>query len=171
MSTSEIIQQRCVVKFFQKWGKTPTETFLAMRAVYGEQTLSRANVFRWHGWFAEGRESVDDVARPGRPCSARTSATVAKVREVVNEDRRLGVRDISERVGVDRETVRRILNDDLGLTKRCAKLVPKNLNFEQKLKRLRICEDWLGSFDDTFNRVIVAPVSYTHLTLPTIYSV
>ncbi len=42
----------------------------------------------------------------------------------------------------------------LGLTKLCAKLIPKNFNEEQKQNWRRFCEDWLENFDDVFTRAI-----------------
>lgn len=35
--------------------------------MHGDSALSRAQVFRWHKEFKEGRESVEDEARSGRP--------------------------------------------------------------------------------------------------------
>ncbi len=40
--------------------------------------------------------------------------------------------------------------DELELTKLCAKLVPKNSNDKQKQNRCCICEDWLEYFADIF---------------------
>jgi hypothetical protein len=44
------------------------------------------------------------------------------------------VRGITDKVQIDRETVRRILTEDLWMRKVCAKMVPKQLTDEQKKK-------------------------------------
>jgi len=63
----------------------------------------------------------------------------------VLENRRLTVRSISEQVNIDRETVRKILTEDLDMRKVCAKMVPKELTEEQKQRRVTICQDfWRG---------------------------
>jgi len=54
----------------------------------------------------------------------------------VLEDRRLTVRSIAEQVNIDRETVRKILSEDLDMRKVCAKMVPKELTEEQKQRRV-----------------------------------
>jgi len=54
--------------------------------------------------FSEGRESVTDDERSGRPTRSRTEENIAKVRQIVRENHRLTVRSIAEQVKIDRET-------------------------------------------------------------------
>jgi energy-converting hydrogenase A subunit M len=42
------------------------------------------------------------------------------------------VRSIAEQVNIDKETVRKILTEDLDMTTVCAKIVPKELTEEKK---------------------------------------
>jgi len=85
--------------------------------------------------FSDGRESVADEERSGRPATSRTKENIAKVRQIVCENRRLTVRSIAQQVNIDRETVRKILNKDLDMRKVSAKMVPKELTEEQKQRR------------------------------------
>ena len=85
--------------------------------------------------FSEGRESVTDEERSGRPATSRTEENTAKVRQILRENRRMTVRSIAEQVDIDRETVRKILTEDLDM-KVCAKMVPKELIEEQKQRRV-----------------------------------
>jgi len=73
--------------------------------------------------FSEGRESVTDEERSGRPATSRTEENIANVRQVVGENRQLTVRSIAEQVNIDRETVKEILTEDLDMRKVCAKMV------------------------------------------------
>jgi len=50
----------------------------------------------------------------------------------VRENRRLTVNCIAEQVNIDRETVRKILTEDLDMRKVRAKMVAKELTEEQK---------------------------------------
>jgi len=59
--------------------------------------------------FSEGRESITDEERSGRPATSRTEENIEKVRHILRENRRLTVRSIVEQVNIDRETVRKIL--------------------------------------------------------------
>jgi len=52
------------------------------------------------------------------------------------ENRRLTVRSTAEQVNIDRETVRKILTEDLDKRKLCAKMVPRELTEEQKKRRV-----------------------------------
>ena len=51
------------------------------------------------------------------------------------------VRSIAEQMNTDRETVRKILTEDLDMRKVCAKMVPKKLTEEEKQTRVTICQD------------------------------
>ena len=85
--------------------------------------------------FCDRRESVTDKERSGRPATSRTEENIAKVRQIVRENRRWTVRSIAEQVNIDRETVRKILAEDLDMRKVCVKMVPKDLTQEQKKRR------------------------------------
>ena len=54
----------------------------------------------------------------------------------MRENCRLTVRSIAKEVNIDRETVRKILTEDLDMRKGCAKKVPKGLTEERKQRRV-----------------------------------
>ena len=98
--------------------------------------MKKTAVYKWVKRFSEGRESVTDEERSGRPGTSRTKENIAQVRQIVRENRRLAVRSIPEQVNIGRETVRKILTEDLDMRKVCAKMVPKELTEEQKQRRV-----------------------------------
>jgi len=104
--------------------------------VYGDNAMERTAVYKWVKRFSEGRESVTDEESSGRPATSRNEENIAKVRQIVHTNRRLTVSRISEQVNIDRETVRKILTEDLDMRKVCAKMVPKELTEEQKQRRV-----------------------------------
>ena len=63
---------------------------------------------------------------------AELKKTLQKFIHIVRENRRLTVNCIAEQVNIDRETVRKILTEDLDMRKLCAKMFPKELTEEQK---------------------------------------
>jgi len=63
-------EQRCVIKFCVKLGKSATVTYEKLQSAYAEHSLSRAQVFRWHKSFLEGREQVEE-----EPCAVRLSTS------------------------------------------------------------------------------------------------
>jgi len=98
--------------------------------------MKKTAVYKWVKRFSEGRESVTDEERSGWPATSRTEENIAKVCQIVRENHRLTVRNIAEQVNIDRETVRKILIEDLDMRKVCAKMVPKELTEEQKQSRV-----------------------------------
>jgi hypothetical protein len=53
------------VKFCVKLQKLPRETFEMFKTVYGEPTMSKSNVLKWHK--REGSEDVNHNERQGAP--------------------------------------------------------------------------------------------------------
>ena len=146
-----------------KLNKSATETFASLTEDYGDATLSRTVVFKWHKAFKEGRENVEDVPRSGRPISSTNYQNVEVVRAVTAKDRRLSVRMIAEETGLDKNAVHRILTDHLHMRKICVKLVPKNLSGEQNANGLGICQDLLGRLEtepDFSDKVITGDGSW-----------
>jgi len=70
--------------------------------------MKKTAVYKWVKRFADGRESVTNEERSGRPATSRTEEKFAKFRQIVRENCRLTVSSIAEQVNIDRETVRRI---------------------------------------------------------------
>jgi len=80
----------------------------------------------------------------------------------VRENRWLTVRSIAEQVNIDRETVRKILIEDLDMRKVCAKMVPKELTEEQKRRRVTIYQDLLERQDDILGHVITGDETWVY---------
>lgn len=156
-------EQRCAIKFCVKLGESATVAYEKLQRAYGEHSLSRAQVFRWHKSFLEGREQVEDEPRAGRPSTSKTDDNVERVRSLVRSDRRLTLRMISSELNLNRFTVHQILTRDLGMRKVCAKMVPKNLTTEQKANRRDVCLDLLDRLErepEFFSRVITGDESW-----------
>ena len=146
-------EQCCATKFCVKLGESATVTYEKLQRAYGEHSLSRAQMFRWHKSFLEGREHAENEPRAGRPSTSKTDDNV----EMVRSDRRLTLRMISSELNLNRITVHQILTQDLDMRKVCAKMVPKNLTTEQKANRRDVCLDLLDRLErepEFFSRVI-----------------
>ena len=97
--------------------------------------------------ICNGMEDVEDDPKSGRPCTSTTNANIENVRQLVCSDRRLTIRAIANEVGMDKETVRTILEDTLGTRKVCAKMEPRLLTEKQKVQRLSACRDILQQLE------------------------
>jgi hypothetical protein len=81
---------------------------------------------KWNRRFKEGREDVQAEPRSGQPKTQREHAHEDRVRNLVVSDRRLGVAVIAEKLNMNKETVRQIAKEDLGMRKFSAKIVPES---------------------------------------------
>ena len=78
-------------------------------------------------------EMWEDLPRSSRPSTSSTEVNIAKVQEIVTKNRHLSLRDIAAALSVSHESLRTILNDCFGMKRVAAGLIPKELNFLQKL--------------------------------------
>ncbi|KAG5344032.1 SETMR methyltransferase, partial [Acromyrmex charruanus] len=111
------MEQRSAIKFCVRNGISAAETLRMCQKAYGDGALSQARVFAWHRMFKEGRESVQDEPRAGRPSTSTDVIHVQKIRDLVLANRRLTVRDLTDLVGISEGSVKTILSDHLGLRK------------------------------------------------------
>ncbi|XP_060534524.1 histone-lysine N-methyltransferase SETMAR-like [Cylas formicarius] len=110
--------------------------------------LDVLSVYEWAKRFREGRESVEDDSREGAPSTSRTAQNVDRLRVRVLGDRRVSLRILEDELGINKEIIRQMLHEDLGMRKLCAKMVPKVLTVEQKELRLSICEDIISRIEE-----------------------
>ena len=67
------LEEQCVcvcVEFCCKCGKNFTETFQLLNQAYGEDCMSRTQCYEWFKRFKEGRMSVGEDPRQGRPSTS-----------------------------------------------------------------------------------------------------
>lgn len=126
---------RAVIKFFYLEGKTASEIKNKMDGVLGDNSPSFSTISFWVSEFKRGRTDIRDESRSGRPKTATTPKFVAQVKEMVQQDRRVKVREIGEAIGISSERVLHILKEQLGMRKMCARWVPHLLNDKQKERR------------------------------------
>ena len=62
---------------------------LILVQVYGDSDMKKTAVYKWVKRFSEGRESVTDEERSGRPAISRTEENIARFRQILCENHRL----------------------------------------------------------------------------------
>ena len=93
-------EQQFAVKFCVKLGKSTTETFAMLNTAYGDVAMKRATCFKWHKHFKNGRLSVEDDERSGRPFSSTDDPLIDEINTLVRANRRLTVRELAEECGI-----------------------------------------------------------------------
>jgi histone-lysine N-methyltransferase SETMAR len=134
-----------------------------IQKAFGNDSLSRTKVFRWHKDFVNGRETVADEPRSGHPASVRTSTNVDHVRAFVRQDQRLKIRIITDELNINECTVHQIFTQDFNTRKVCANMVPKNVNDNQKARRKEVSAvmlQWVENEPDVLNQVVTGDESW-----------
>ena len=110
---SNTVEQRAVIKFCVDIGKTPTETHKFIKQSVTHSNVSRSLVFKWHKRFSDGRCSLMDDKREGRPSFKTSDVVKNEIRDVIDGDRRLIVREVADKCAISKTTVHEILVQEL----------------------------------------------------------
>lgn len=139
-------QYRSVIRFLFLDGKKCEEIREKLIEVYKDQSPSMTTIRYWFNEFKRGRTSVFDEDRPGRPTEVTTEEIVDKIHDIVMEDRRMKVREISNMVNISTERVHNILHNELAMRKLSARWVPRLLTVDQKRVRMQMSKLSLSQF-------------------------
>jgi transposase len=101
----------------------------------GKANMKKAQVYEWHKRFRDGRASVNDDPRCGRPSTSTNDVDVERVRNAARSDRRKSIQEISAEVGISVGSVRSILHKDFKI------LVPKMPAHEHEETRVTLAGD------------------------------
>jgi len=136
---ARVKEQTTCLKFCFKLNTTAAKTHLMLEEAFGAQALSQARTFASFKRFKCGRDSVEDDKYSGRTSTCTTPEMIAKVREVILEDRRQTIHDICNRVGLSYWSCQRIVVDELNMRQTEAKFVLRLLNNDQRDYRVQVC--------------------------------
>ena len=76
-----------------------------MKKVYGDDCMSRTQVYMWFTRFKNGREDLNDDLRPGRPEVSNRAELVEKVREIIGIDANCTTRMLTEELNTSKNTI------------------------------------------------------------------
>jgi hypothetical protein len=76
------MEQSAAIKFCVKLKKTATATFEMLKSTYSEECLLRISVFEWHLRLKEGRKSIQDDERKGRPSTSRREESTENIQKM-----------------------------------------------------------------------------------------
>ena len=113
--------------------KSVTETLIMIQQAFGNQSLSRAQVFQWHARIKTGRTSVDDEHRETHKLhNSWNCCTNSRARPSGSTS------DHSQHCwgGGNYGTCQRVLTEELGMHGVAAKFVPRILRADQKQQRV-----------------------------------
>ena len=114
-------------------GNTPTQIKDELNSVYGDSAPSFTTAKFWAAEFKRGRKSLEDDERSRRPKTATADENIAKVHQIVLDDRGIKMREIAEVMNMSNEHVCHVLNQHLGMRKLSARWVPRLLTVDQNV--------------------------------------
>ena len=82
----KISEQRAYCKIRAQLWFPPTEIHADLQKVYGNGALKYATVCKWVRRFNDGRESIENNPRVGRPVSVLTEKNIATAKTLIEED-------------------------------------------------------------------------------------
>lgn len=130
---------RAMIYYDYKSSLTASQSFDRLTAAFGDSSVSYATVKNWFAEFRRGRTSLEDEERSGRPSEAVTEDNVELVRGMIQEDPRVTYEMIERSLDIHPPQIYRILHEFLGVRKRTARWVPRQLTEEQKAARVEWC--------------------------------
>ncbi|UYV73096.1 hypothetical protein LAZ67_10001807 [Cordylochernes scorpioides] len=107
---------------------------------YQDSTFGRDKITKWFSRFENRMESVKDEKRVGCPILHRNPEKVSQISNLIQENPRIGLRDIEEETGISKSLVGSIIKEDLQLKKTPSKFVPKMLTIQQKENHVEIAK-------------------------------
>lgn len=138
---------RAVIRYLVAKGKSSTEVFDEIKTTYGDKMMNRTSVFKWCKNFKDGRTSVHDDQRSGRP-SIATDELVEKIEKAIRTDRKLTLDELSEIfLEISRSLLHEIISKTLGYHKLSARWVPKQLTDQNKLLRVQCAQEVLERYE------------------------
>jgi len=113
--------------------------------------MSRTQCYEWFKLFKEGRISVGEDRRPGRPSTSAYDDHVERFRAVIRGYRRLTFREVANEVGISTESCLQIFTGKLQMRRVSAKFVPRLLTDDQKENRVEISQELLADANGNVN--------------------
>ena len=105
---------------------------------------SYSTVKEWCNNFKWGRESVKHATGAGRPITTITPDMIDSVKDSIEENRRITVRQLAYIHQISMGSIVEIMHQYLHLQKKNARWVPKLLNAKQKQERVEASKENLG---------------------------
>ena len=136
-----------------------------LKLVYDFAAVTMKMVYKWFKQFCSGCESVEDEESLGHPSASKTQGIVERVREMIQSNRQLTLRKISEDLNIFYGSVQNILTTDLNMRRVSAKFVPRVLTAEQKQQLSSISlelRDRASSYSSFLGNVITGDETWVY---------
>ncbi|QQP39328.1 Putative mariner transposase, partial [Caligus rogercresseyi] len=128
----------CIHKFVEdlhKARKTPKEIKTMVDMAFEVNSISQSQIYRISALVKAGKDSSDKRST-NRRRKVRTDDFIEAVRVYVEADRRVTIEELAIKFETSINTIFHVLHDDLGLSIKSARWIPKMLTEDHKMKRI-----------------------------------
>lgn len=169
-SSVTIEEQRVFIKFQVLLGTPVHEIEKLLKKTVGNNAMKRPTIIKWVERFQQGETSAQDQPRSGRPKSSRDESHKEKLAVLLEESRSWTTRELSHQLDISKDSVHKMLVEDFGMRKVCAKWVPHQLTPEQREVRTLIAQALLSRYKSDprmLDRVIAIDETWVRCYEPT----
>jgi len=150
--------QRSIIWFLWKKKTKAADIHRELVQVCGDAAPCDRTVRKWVALFDQGKNSVEDDARSGRPATAVNPETVMAIENLIGEDPHVTLRELSDQYSLSFGSVQKIVREELHLSKLTARWVPKALTPEMKHNRVvtsrALLDRWAIEGNDLLARIV-----------------
>ena len=136
------IQIRSVIRFLSTKGKTGEDIQLELLSAFGSPLVPLNTIYFWVKKFKTGTISVEDEERVGRP---RIEGLAEMITRELENDMYLSARELANILNVCKNTIIKVLKEDLKMNKVNFRWIPHILSDELKQKRVKIAKNMLNT--------------------------
>ncbi|QQP41268.1 Uncharacterized protein FKW44_015581 [Caligus rogercresseyi] len=130
------------VEDLAKARKTPKEIKTMVDTAFEVNSIYQSQIYRISALVKAGKDSSDKRSTNGRR-KVRTDDFFEAVRVYVEADRRVTMEELAIKFETSINTIFHVLHDDLGLSIKSARWIPKMLTEDHKMKRVRCTQAFL----------------------------
>ncbi|QQP55058.1 Uncharacterized protein FKW44_008107, partial [Caligus rogercresseyi] len=130
------------VEDLTKARKTPKEIKTMVDTAFEVNSISQSQIYRISALFKVGKDSSDKRSMNGRR-KVRTDDFIEAVRVYVEANRRVTMEELAIKFETSMHTIFHVLHDDLGLSIKSARWIPKMLTEDHKMKRVTFAHAFL----------------------------
>ena len=141
MATFTFKEQRTIIRFLHLRGMKPNEIHQQLSETCNDGIMDVKHMHSWVRQFKEGQTSCENKPKEPRPRTSRSEDMIARVEQMVMEDRHLTVKQTAANAAGSVDT---ILHDDLKMWKVSARWAPRMLTDENKASCFAMCQAMLS---------------------------
>lgn len=133
------IEIRSVVKFLWLKDYNNKDIYEEICSVYGEEKMTLREIQNRTKSLEEGNHSLFDKVRSGRPLK---NDLIDPISHIMEEDPYISTKKLAKKLNVAKQTIKRILIEELHMVKINFKWVPYTLNENIRKQRIEMAKNY-----------------------------